>query len=103
VVTSVTDDEILEAKATIDRAGIGCEPASATSLAGVKKLVRQGVIDPAESVVGILTGHVLKDADAVVNYHLNDVDGHPRPGANRPISIPATLDAFERALMTNAL
>lgn len=98
VVTSVTDDEILDAKAAIDRVGIGCEPASAASLAGVRRLVREGVISPDATVVGILTGHVLKDSDAVVSYHLQDVDGAPRAAANRPVTIPAELAALERTL-----
>jgi threonine synthase len=97
-VTTVTDDEILEAKAQIDRAGIGCEPASAATVAGVRRLVREGVIAPDANVIGVLTGHVLKDTDAVVKYHLEDVDGSPRPGANRPVTIPAELSALERVL-----
>jgi threonine synthase len=98
VVTTVTDDEIFDAKAAIDRVGIGCEPASAATLAGVRRLVREGVIAPDASVVGVLTGHVLKDADAVVAYHLQDHDGQPRPGANRPVTIPADRAALERTL-----
>ncbi|MCU0482368.1 MAG: threonine synthase [Anaerolineae bacterium] len=69
VVEMVTDQEIMDAKALIDRAGIGCEPASACSLAGAKKLADMGIIKPHETVVGILTGHVLKDPDATINYH----------------------------------
>jgi threonine synthase len=98
VVTTVTDDEILDAKAEIDRVGIGCEPASAASLAGVRRLVREGTIAPDATVVGILTGHVLKDSDAVVSYHLQDRDGQPRAGANRPVTIPADAAALERTL-----
>lgn len=98
VVTSVTDDEILEAKALIDRAGIGCEPASAATLAGVRRLVRDGMITPDASVVGVLTGHLLKDADSVVKYHLEDVEGAARSGATRPVTIPAELSALERVL-----
>jgi threonine synthase len=70
-VESVTDQQILDAKALIDRAGIGCEPASAATLAGTKKLVENGIIQPEETVVGILTGHVLKDPDATIGYHSN--------------------------------
>jgi threonine synthase len=62
LVEQVTDEEILIAKAVIDRAGIGCEPASAASLAGVKKLVAQGTIRRDERVVAVLTGHLLKDS-----------------------------------------
>ena len=61
VVEEVTDEEILAAKAIIDRAGIGCEPASAATLAGVRKLVAKGVIKRDEQVVGVLTGTLLKD------------------------------------------
>ena len=102
VVTSVTDDEIMEAKALIDRVGIGCEPASAASLAGVRKLVAAGQIDAGESVVAVLTGHVLKDTDAVTTWHLG-AGSDQRANANRPISIPASLDALEKVLSAHAV
>jgi threonine synthase len=102
VVTSVTDDEIMDAKALIDRVGIGCEPASAASLAGVRKLVASGEIQPGDTVVGILTGHVLKDTDAITAFHLGP-DSHGHPQANRPVSIPATLAALEKVLARNAV
>ena len=98
LVTTVTDGEIMDAKAAIDRVGIGCEPASAASLAGLRRLVAEGRIAPDARAVGVLTGHVLKDADAVVAYHLADHDGAAREGANRPVSIAATLPALERTL-----
>ena len=98
IVTSVTDEEILDAKATIDAAGIGCEPASAASLAGVRKLVAQGEIDPGATVVGVLTGNVLKDTEAVVSYHLQDLQGEPRPRANRPVKVVAHIEALKRVL-----
>jgi threonine synthase len=66
VVEEVTDDELMIAKRDIDRMGIGCEPASATTLAGVRKLRAAGVIVPGARVVCILTGHVLKDPDVIV-------------------------------------
>ncbi len=66
VVCQVDDAQIMAAKHAIDRAGIGCEPASACSLAGAEVLVKEGVIKPNETVVGILTGHMLKDTDAVL-------------------------------------
>lgn len=96
-VTTVSDDEILDAKAAIDATGIGCEPASAASLAGVKRLTREGAIRPGDSVVALLTGHILKDTEAVTAYHL-DESSAPRPGANRPLLVAAELPALERAL-----
>ena len=65
-VTEVTDEEITEAKAMIGRDGIGCEPASATTLATLRKLVAQGTIDRDAVVVAILTGHALKDTDFIL-------------------------------------
>ena len=61
----VSDDEIAEAKSVIGRDGIGCEPASATTLAGVRKLVREGTIPRDACIVAVLTGHVLKDTDYI--------------------------------------
>jgi len=96
IVTAVSDNEILEAKAMIDRAGIGCEPASAASLAGIRKLVRDGEIEADATVVGVLTGNVLKDTDAIAAYHLKDEPRHEF--ANRPVSVPADLDALKKVL-----
>jgi threonine synthase len=64
-VITVTEQEIADAKAVIGRDGIGCEPASATTVAGIRKLE----INENESVVAVLTGHVLKDTDYVIKYH----------------------------------
>src|SRR3954466_10144512 len=88
IVEQVTDDELMLAKREIDEMGIGCEPASATTLAGVKKLRASGVMRDAELVVCVLTGHLLKDTDAVM---------HNVP-AERTIEIDTTMDAVERAL-----
>jgi threonine synthase len=65
-VMDVTDEEIGEAKAMIGSDGIGCEPASATTLAGLRKLIHSGEIDRDAEVVAILTGHALKDTDYIV-------------------------------------
>jgi threonine synthase len=83
VATSVTDQLILDSKAMIDRSGIGCEPASASTLAGIKKLVEEGIILPSEQVVAILTGHLLKDPQIVVDYHQNQLKNIEAKYANR--------------------
>jgi threonine synthase len=95
IVTDVSDDEILEAKAVIDGAGIGCEPASAASVAGVRRMVREGVIRPGERVVSVLTGHVLKDPGILIDYHAT---GSTRPLANAPIEVEPSVDAIARVL-----
>jgi threonine synthase len=96
IVLDVTDAEILEAKAVIDASGVGCEPASAASVAGAKKLAAQGQLGPDERVVAILTGHVLKDPGILIKFH-HETDPPPH-GANRPVEIDADLGQLEHAL-----
>jgi len=74
VIEQVPDQQIMDAKAMVDRVGIGCEPASACSVAGTKKLVEKGIIKPGDAVVGILTGHVLKDPEATIGYHADQLE-----------------------------
>jgi threonine synthase len=93
VVAAVSDAAILEAKAVVDGAGIGCEPASAASVAGVRQLRERGLIKRGHSVVAILTGHVLKDAETVMKYHQSR-----GPRARPPVEIDATVAAVERVL-----
>jgi threonine synthase len=69
-VMDVSDEEIAEAKNVIGRDGIGCEPASATTLAALRKLTDSRQIDRDASVVAILTGHALKDTDAILKSNL---------------------------------
>lgn len=77
-VEQVSETEIALAKAEIGAEGIGCEPASAVTLAGLKKLVKQGFVRPNEMVVLVLTGHTLKDADFTLKFHRGDLfEGTP--------------------------
>jgi threonine synthase len=96
VVTSVRDEDILDAKAAIDAAGIGCEPASAASVAGVRRMIRAGVVAPDADVVCVLTGHLLKDPDAVVRYH--DRARADGASSNPPQEIEPTIDELRRVL-----
>ena len=96
VVTTASDEEIMDAKAVIDAAGVGCEPASAASVAGVRRLVREGVIQPSDRIVAVLTGHVLKDPGALLRYH-QELSPAPQY-ANPPVEIDPTIDAIERVL-----
>jgi threonine synthase len=100
IVLDVTDAEILEAKAVIDASGVGCEPASAASVAGARKLRAQGTLGKDDRVVAILTGHVLKDPGILITFH-HETDPPPH-GANRPVEIDADLSQLERALKARA-
>ncbi len=96
IVTMVTDDEIMDAKAMVDKAGVGCEPASGASVAGVRKLVAAGVIQPDETVIGILTGHLLKDPTATVDYHTG---AWPNAQfANAPVQVEPELGAVRQVI-----
>ena len=69
VTEKVTEQEIADAKAVIGRCGIGCEPASAATLAGIRKLTLAGVMRHDSDVVAVLTGNVLKDPGYIHQYH----------------------------------
>jgi threonine synthase len=103
----VTEIEIAQAKAEIGAEGIGCEPASAVTLAGLKKLLQQGFVKPEESVVLVLTGNLLKDPDFTMEFHRGDLfkdtgdenaSSALKPLRRPPIVLDATLDAVIRTL-----
>lgn len=108
VVREVTDQEILDAKAQVGAGGIGCEPASAASVAGAKALRAEGVIAADERVVCILTGHQLKDPTATIAYHTTDQEkfnevlgsrGVKRASfANRAVGVSNNLDEIIKAI-----
>lgn len=108
VVRQVSDEEILEHRAMVARWGFGCEPASAASIAGLRKLLDEQVISPDDTVACILTGHELKDPNATVKYHTGlDMkaaqDHAPRKEptgryANRPVQVEDDLDSIIRAM-----
>jgi threonine synthase len=112
VVRKVSDQEILDAKAQVGAGGLGCEPASAASVAGLKHLVAEGVIGPDERVVCILTGHQLKDPTATVAYHSADQQKFDEvlgsrgvqqaTFANHAVVVPNDLDQIVKAIETNS-
>jgi threonine synthase len=97
VVERVSEQEIADAKAIIGQCGIGCEPASAATLAGIRKLTAAGVISADADVVAVLTGNVLKDPDYIYRYHTGQLKGpddcpiHPNFG-NKPVVVPNDAD-----------
>ncbi|HEY3972749.1 MAG TPA: threonine synthase [Candidatus Sulfotelmatobacter sp.] len=103
----VSEIEIAQAKAEIGAEGIGCEPASAVTLAGLKNLIKQGFVKKDETVVLILTGNLLKDPDYTIEFHRGELfKGSSGESANSamselrrpPVVLDATLDAVMRAL-----
>jgi threonine synthase len=103
VVEKVNEQEIADAKAVIGLAGIGCEPASAATLAGIRKLTAAGVIERNADVVAVLTGNVLKDPDYIYRYHTGQLAAPdetkilPRFG-NQPVVVPNDPEAIGRIL-----
>ncbi|MFP6601604.1 MAG: threonine synthase [Pirellulaceae bacterium] len=108
VVCQVDDQQIMDAKAQVGAGGIGCEPASAASVAGARLLRQQGIIAPSDRVVCILTGHQLKDPTATVAYHTTDQEqfhqilgqrGVKRAShANRAVAVPNDLAEIIKAI-----
>jgi threonine synthase len=102
VCEQVSEIEIAHAKAEIGAEGIGCEPASAVTLAGLKKLVKQGFVKAHESVVLVLTGNLLKDPNFTIDFHRGDLFKGTRDESaaaelnalrHPPVVLEATLDA----------
>jgi threonine synthase len=108
IVREASDQEILDAKAKVGAGGLGCEPASAATVAGLVKLVKEGVIGRDETAVCVLTGHVLKDPDATVAYHTADpATFEAKLGkrgvkramfANRAVQVPNDLAEIVKAI-----
>jgi threonine synthase len=109
----VSDQEIADAKAVLGRDGIGCEPASAATVAGLKRMAEiepgdpeMGRIERDEDVVALLTGHQLKDSDYTVHYHMGDLELPEDMDselllssfANRPVRVGAEKEQLVRTL-----
>lgn len=112
VVRQVTDQEILDAKAQVGACGIGCEPASAASIAGARRLRTEGVIGANDRVVCIVTGHQLKDPTATVAYHAADQEQFNQvlasrgvrsaAYANRAVAVPNDLSQIIETIRSHS-
>jgi threonine synthase len=107
LVEKVTEQEIADAKAIIGLCGIGCEPASAATLAGIRKLREQGRIEAGADVVAVLTGNVLKDPDYIYRYHTGSLDGPSGSRlrstfGNQPVVVPNDPDRIADLLEERA-
>jgi threonine synthase len=103
LVGCVSEQEIADAKAVIGRCGIGCEPASAATLAGIRKFTASGSIPSDADVVAVLTGHLLKDPDYVYHYHTGQLrapDGSKLDSTfgNQPVVMPNDASRIARFL-----
>ena len=92
------ESEIALAKAQIGAEGIGCEPASAVTLAGLKKLLKSGHVLPGERAVLLLTGHTLKDPEYTIDFH-KDLLASDIAEAAAYRKPPIVLEADESSLM----
>jgi threonine synthase len=106
-VEQVSEVEIALAKAEIGADGMGCEPASAVTLAGLKKLLKQGFVQANQTVILILTGHLLKDPEFTLKFHRGDLfsgTAHEKEAASlshqqrAPIVLEASSDAVIRTV-----
>jgi len=106
VVERVSEQEIADAKAVVGTDGIGCEPASAATLAGIKRLVQSGLIAKSDKVIGVLTGNLLKDPNYTIDYHTGELT-FEQSGmqqriegsfANKPLRVAANKDEIRRTV-----
>jgi len=100
IVEQVSDNEIMDAKAVIDASGVGCEPASAATVAGAKKLREKGIIAGDEEAVCVLTGNLMKDSDTTVKYHLGTLEHIDARRSNKPVQVEPDLSKIENILLT---
>lgn len=98
VVECVGDDEILDARSLLGRHGIGCEPASAATYAGLLKLRKAGVISAEETVLCVLTGHGLKDTQTAIAYHMEELPEIAGKYLNQPVPVEGEVSAILSAL-----
>lgn len=84
LVMDVPDEQILDAKALVGKYGLGCEPASAATIAGLKHLIADGTVKPDQIIACVLTGHALKDPNITVTYHKDDQGKYSNPPVQAP-------------------
>ncbi len=98
IVDQATEDELANAAAYADRAGLYCCPQTGVALAVLSKLVERGQVRREHRVVVISTAHGLKFTGFKVGYHDNTLAGVTPRHANPPLELPADMDAVRRAL-----
>jgi threonine synthase len=97
IVRAVPDSAITDAKALIGKFGLGCEPASAATIAGLEVLLAEKIIKPDQTVACVLTGHCLKDPNVTVNYHKDKTGKFSNP----PIECPNDLKQIIKLMEQN--
>lgn len=95
LVEHLTEEEILAAKAVVDSSGVGAEPASCCTVGGVKKLVERGMIKKGDHVLGILTGHMLKDPGTIIDFHSGLYSGSDNATVNRLLEFDSDSPELE--------
>lgn len=104
-VIEVTEEEIADARALLAQDGIGCEPASASTLAGILKMSRENKLTAGDDIVLVLTGHQLKDPEYIIDYHAGKLQYAQKTiraqFRNSIQTIPAELSALKRLLQSH--
>jgi threonine synthase len=95
VVLAVSDEEIVDGKAMVGRYGLGCEPASAATIAGLRRLLGDGTIDPGQTIACVLTGHQLKDPNVTVNYHKENRGPYSNPPVEAPNDLARIIELMQ--------
>ncbi len=101
-VVIVSEEEIADARALLAKEGIGCEPASASAMAGIIQLIKERKVSADEEIVAILTGHQLKDPEYIISYHERTLSLNGAAiqscHANQVMRIPANANSLRELL-----
>ena len=92
MVTEVDDQEIMDAKAQVERGGIGAEPSSCAAVAGLRRLLKENIIKSDDNVVVIFTGHMLKDSESTLSYHTGKIPGIDSRFAGKLYKLKPTIN-----------
>jgi threonine synthase len=98
IVEQVTEAELVNAAAKVDRLGFFNDPQTGVALAATAKLVASRKIPPSSRVVVVSTAHGLKFVDFKLRFHRGELSGTSEGLTNLPIEVPSNPDAIRRVI-----